>query len=146
MCETDNDMNGSVVDPGAGAPLPPVTMTSEMLVQLLAQPGAEATGAITRARSMKIRDAESFTGDATQIPTLLSQCQRKFCEYHQATDTQKIIYQNNKMKGSAGKWIPPAIEANTYNTWKEFTNALTKVLGESDTQKTAKMHNKALRQ
>lgn len=50
------------------------------------------------------------------------------------------------MKGPAGKGIVPAIETSTYDTWKEFTNAMKKAFGESVTRKAAKMHIKALRQ
>lgn len=50
------------------------------------------------------------------------------------------------MKGPAGKWILPAIEASTYNTWKELTDALKKAFGESDTREAAQMRIKALRQ
>lgn len=50
------------------------------------------------------------------------------------------------MKGPTGKWILPAIEANTYKTSKVFTDALKKAFGESDTREAAKMGIKALRQ
>lgn len=115
-CETCHNMIEQLADLDTGTQLHPVTITSDMLVQLLAQISAGAPASSPHAHSMKIPDVESFSGDGTQIRTWISQYKSKFSKYLEATNAQKIIYASNKTKRPAGKWILPAFKGNTYKT------------------------------
>lgn len=93
---------------------------------------------------MKIPDADPFHGDAAKIRTRLQQCENKFTEFPEATDTQKIMYAGNTMKGAAGSWMLPLLESKFFSYWTTFTKAIKTAFGESDSREATRQQIRAV--
>lgn len=117
-----------------------VAMLDDMLQQLLEQIKPRTSAP----RGMKIPDTSTFKTESTQIRTWIHQCDNKFPEYPDASDTQKLIYVAKRMKGAGEAWMLPLAEKGHFTTWASFVKELKAAFGEANTRESAQLRIKAL--
>lgn len=89
-------------------------------------------------QKIKIPDADEFKGDPTHIRTWLQQCESKFTQYEESTESQRIIYASHKLKSPAAQWILPATENCTFTTWEDFKKGFGEALASQTLKKLPK--------
>src|SRR6202140_1408661 len=107
------------------------------------------------AKEPKIADPEPFEGDRLQLTNFLSQCQLKI--YAQSArypdEITKIHFAGSFLRGGAYSWFQPLLASShkgvqpaEFESFKTFTDALSRVYGDPNPEITAERELRQLRQ
>ena len=131
-----------------------LSKAEDQLQRSLSQP-ALSQPAKASAKEPKIADPEPFEGDRLQLTNFLSQCQLKI--YAQSArypdEITKIHFAGSFLRGGAYSWFQPLLASShkgvqpaEFESFKTFTDALSRVYGDPNPEITAERELRQLRQ
>src|ERR1700694_1568362 len=131
-----------------------LSKAEDQLQRSLSQP-ALSQPAKASAKEPKIADPEPFEGDRLQLTNFLSQCQLKiYAQSAQYLDEiTKIHFAGSFLRGGAYSWFQPllvsshkGVQPAEFESFKPFTDAVSMVYGDPNTEITAERELRQLRQ